>query len=182
MAKHYPDDEDPRQDREAPSKSALKRESRSLQELGETLANLPAQVLAELQIPESLREAIAQLKRIKSRGAARRQRQYIGKIMRDLDAAPLRHALQQWELSQRRQAEGFHQVEHWRDRFLEDRESATAAFLEQYPATDRQQLRALVRALPGPAAAHGNPRAARSLFRFLRDTMHAGEDTSGSQS
>jgi len=181
VAQNDPDDDDLRQDAEAPSKTALKRESQSLQELGETLASLPSQVLAGLPLPESLRDAIAQLKRIKSRGAARRQRQYIGKIMRELDAEPLRQALRQWDLSRRRQAEDFHQVERWRDRFMEEGESATAAFLEQYPAADRQQLRALLRALPATAAPR-SPKAARSLFRFLRDTMRAREDAAGSQS
>jgi len=165
------------QDSEGPSKSALKRESHSLQELGENLAILPDGVLAGMPLPERLRDAIGQLKQIKSRSAARRQRQYIGKLMRDLDAEPIREALHQWQMSQRRLSEQFHEVERWRDLFIEKGEDLLGEFLKHYPETDRQQLRSLVRALGTGTGPRQSTRMGRSLFRFLRDSMQSGGAT-----
>lgn len=179
MNSHYSREPDlqQEQDEDAPSKSALKRESHSLQELGETLASLPDGVLAGIPVPERLRDAIEQLKQIKSRGAARRQRQYIGKLMRDLDAEPIRDALHAWQMTRRRQSEQFHEVERWRDLFVEQGESLVGEFLQRYPDTDRQQLRSLVRALGSGAQPRQSTRMGRSLFRFLRDTMESGGAT-----
>ncbi|HET7131413.1 MAG TPA: ribosome biogenesis factor YjgA [Gammaproteobacteria bacterium] len=71
---------------EGPSRTQLKNESRDLQKLGEALLDLRADAFDALPLPELLREAIAEAKRLKSFGAKRRQLQYIGKLMRRLDA------------------------------------------------------------------------------------------------
>jgi ribosome-associated protein len=76
-----------------PSKSARKREAHALQKLGEELVALRAADLARLPLPESLREAIDEARRLTSRGALARQRQYIGKLMRDIDVQPILDAM-----------------------------------------------------------------------------------------
>jgi ribosome-associated protein len=76
-----------------PSKSARKREAHALQKLGEELVRLRAQELDLLPLPENLRDAIDEAQRITSRGALSRQRQYIGKLMRDIDVEPVLAAL-----------------------------------------------------------------------------------------
>jgi ribosome-associated protein len=76
-----------------PSKSARKREAHALQKLGEDLVALRAADLARLPLPETLRDAIDEARRLTSRGALARQRQYIGKLMRDIDVAPIQAAL-----------------------------------------------------------------------------------------
>jgi ribosome-associated protein len=78
-----------------PSKSARKRDATALQELGVELAALPAAALDALDLPETLRDAVMELRRLKSHGAALRQRQYIGKLMRKIDAEPIRAQLAQ---------------------------------------------------------------------------------------
>lgn len=77
-----------------PSKSARKRAAHAAQALGEALTRLkPAQVAA-LKLPEALHDAILEAQRIRnSRGGVARQRQYIGKLMRGIDVAPIEAAL-----------------------------------------------------------------------------------------
>ncbi|RYG81121.1 DUF615 domain-containing protein, partial [bacterium] len=85
------DDFDPRN--LPPSKSMRKREALGLQKLGEELVALRAEDLATLPLDESLRDAIDEARRLTSRGALARQRQYIGKLMRDVDVDRIREAL-----------------------------------------------------------------------------------------
>lgn len=77
-----------------PSKSARKREYLELQKLGEELITLRESELLELPIGEDLLEAVMEARRIKAHGALRRQKQYIGKIMRHTDPEPIREALE----------------------------------------------------------------------------------------
>jgi len=76
-----------------PSKSARKRAAHAAQKLGEQLVRMRVQDLADLPLPEDLRDAIAEARRLTSRGALARQHQYIGKLMRDIDLAALETAL-----------------------------------------------------------------------------------------
>ena len=78
---------------EPPSKSARKRAAHAAQDLGEELVRLRDQELEALELPEALLEAIRAARRITSRAALARQRQYIGRLMRELDPAPIRAAL-----------------------------------------------------------------------------------------
>ncbi len=161
-----------------PSKSSAKREAHDLQSLGVDLVGLPDGRLAALEIPESLRSAIAEYRRTKSHEGRRRQMQYIGKLMRQTDEAPLREAVAASRLGSAQETLQLHQIEHWRDRLLADDEALTR-WVEEHPDCDVQQLRALVRAAAAPvkadpAAATGpgqSPRQARAyreLFQFIK--------------
>lgn len=76
-----------------PSKTQVKKQMMDLQALGEQLAKLPEAVLATIELDDSLRDALAELKRMKTFEAKRRQGQYVGKLMRDADADGIRRAL-----------------------------------------------------------------------------------------
>jgi ribosome-associated protein len=76
-----------------PSKSARKREFLALQKLGEDLIALRESDLREIGLDETLLEAVLEARRIKSNSALRRQKQYIGKIMRSVDPEPVRAAI-----------------------------------------------------------------------------------------
>ncbi|MCH7830759.1 MAG: DUF615 domain-containing protein [Proteobacteria bacterium] len=76
-----------------PSKSARKREQLALQQLGEELVGLKQGDLNSLSLDESLLEAVMEARRIKAHGALRRQKQYIGKLMRHIDPEPIRSGL-----------------------------------------------------------------------------------------
>src|SRR5512145_2029455 len=122
-------EEDDHDDR--PSKSLRKRQSTDLQALGETLIELPASELAELPLPENLRDAVELARRITAHGGLYRQKQYIGKLMRKIDAEPIRAALAARKDRERVAAMRFRKVEHWRDRLLADGPQAIDALLAE---------------------------------------------------
>ncbi len=166
------DDAVPSSPAERPSKSAAKREAEALQALGESLLGLPAGELAALPLPEELREAIALARRITSHGGLRRQRQLIGKLMRRIDAEPIREALAAREQAHRAIVALDHRAEHWRTRLLEEGDAALGEFIGAHPAADPQTLRQLLRAAARPEATRAS-QARRQLFRELRRMLAA---------
>ncbi|MBI5722310.1 MAG: DUF615 domain-containing protein [Burkholderiales bacterium] len=168
---HYGDVED---GAARPSKTQLKRESHSLQELGAELVELNDERLAALQMPESLRDAIAEYRRTRSHEGRRRQMQFIGKLMRHVDEAPmasLREAVAASKLGSAREALALHEAERWRAELIAD-DAAVARWLAEHPDTDMQHLRSLVRAArrdaAGLAAEARQPKSVRELFQFIK--------------
>jgi ribosome-associated protein len=159
---------------EGPSKTQRKKEMTALQELGEELCLLNAAQLAEVPIPDDLREAIAEAQRIRQHGGKKRQMQYIGRLMRGIDAEPVREKLASWQGVSRDAKALLHRVERWRDRLLED-ETAVGEFVAEYPHSDLQHLRSLLRAIRKERELNKAPRQYRELFRVLRESMAPGQ-------
>ncbi len=151
------------------SKSQLKRESQALQTVGEELVELPAAKLAKIPLPEELAEAIALARKIKARGGLKRQLQYIGKLMRNIDAEPIIEALDELKSAASRETARFHRLEQWRDRLVAEGDTALGALLEEYPQADRQHLRQLIRNAQAEAAKNKPLKSAREIFRYLRE-------------
>jgi ribosome-associated protein len=158
------------------SRTDLKRESTELQELGENLMELRAGLMAKLDLPEKLADAVAEAKRITNFEGKRRQMQFIGKLMRKLDedqVKAVRAALDEQHRGSARETLALHEAEQWRASLLEDDETVQR-WVDRFPATDIQQLRALVRQArkdavpekPGLAPRHG--RAYRDIFQLVR--------------
>jgi len=173
------------------SRTDLKRESTELQKLGEALLTLRADLMARLDLPDKLREAMAEAKRITNFEGKRRQMQFVGKLMRQLppevlDAA--RAALVEQHMPSAHETALLHTAEQWRDRLIADDE-AVAQWIKDFPQTDTQQLRALVRqarkdALPPDKAAVSQGlaprqgRAYREIFQLVRELL-ASVDVAG---
>ena len=166
-----------------PSKSQRKKDSASLQELGKELSLLSAERLAQLGLDESLHEALIQLQRTKTHEGRRRQLQYVGKLMRQADEAPLREAVAQFKLGAARDTWLLHEAERWREALLTDADALTR-WAQSHPDSDLQQLRSLLRSsrmVADDAATdpHSRPgatrqgRAYRELFQFLRQHLTA---------
>ena len=162
------------------SKSRRKREMHALQELGETLAGLPAETLARLDLPEGLREAIGEVRQISQRGALRRQRQYIGRLMREVDADTIRRQLEMFDSGSAKETAILHRTERWRERLLAD-EDAVQEFVSEHPQLDVQKLRTLLRNSRREAAADRPPRSFRELFRLIRACVTEKEKTRETQ-
>jgi ribosome-associated protein len=166
-------------DGSAPSRNELKQQMQGLQELGEAVAALPVDRLDKLKIEERLRDAIDELRRTRSFEGKRRQLQYIGKLMKAEDPAPLREAVASYRVGSATDTLALHQAEYWRDQLLAG-DDALQKWVEAYPATDIQQLRSLVRSARKeklePGERHG--RAYRDLFRRVKEQMQgaAGAD------
>jgi ribosome-associated protein len=156
----------------APSRNELKKHMQDLQELGEAVSALPPDRLDKLKIDERLRDAIDELRRTRSFEGKRRQVQYIGKLMKHEDPEPLREAVASYRVGSASDTLALHQAEYWRDQLLAT-DDALAGWVKEYPATDVQQLRSLVRAARKeklePGARHG--RAFRDLFKMVKGQM-----------
>lgn len=140
-----------------------------LQDLGEELIALNKAKLAQLELPEFLLEAVRETQRITSHGALARQRQYIGKLMRSIDSAPIAAQLERWKNAHREDNAHFHQLEKLRAHLLED-DTALSGYLHAHPQADSQQLRTLIRNARRELATGKPAKSARDLFRMLRET------------
>ena len=158
-----------------PSKTRLKAEADAAQAIGRQLVDLPKDKLKKLPLEEALLDAIAEAKRITSNGAIRRQMQYIGRLMRDIDLAPIVEQLQKWEGRHQEENARFHHMERWRTRLLEDAK-ALELFVAEFPRTDIQQMRTLIRNAQKEAAANKPPKSSRELFKIIREVMEQSVD------
>lgn len=158
-----------------PSKSALKREMIALQKLGVELVKLSRDQLKKIDMPERLRDAILDAKRFTQHEAHRRQLQYIGKIMRDIDAAPLQAALDEINGISTAATLRLQQLERLRTQLMED-ESVCSDIARDYPGADIQLLRQLRRNAIKEAQQNKPPRAYRELFRVLREMQKNAEN------
>lgn len=155
------------------SKTQAKKASHDLQDLGEAVVALPADRLKDLALDEGLMYAIEQFKKTKTHEGRRRQMQYIGKLMRRADPAPMQEAVAAMNLGQAKDALTLHQAERWRAELLAD-DNALTTWTQAHPQTDLQQLRSLVRSARKDAAAVPEKRsgkAVRDLFKFIRAAL-----------
>jgi ribosome-associated protein len=151
------------------SKTQRKKQMLKLQKLGETLVKLKAEQLGVLDLPETLRTAVDEAKRIKGFEATRRQMQYIGRLMRDVNVEPIRARLAEWEAPAHRNVAQLHLVEHWRERILAE-DVDRDALAEVFPALDFERLQTVAVAARAQTGQSGTPKHRRMLFRLL----HAG--------
>jgi ribosome-associated protein len=179
MSRPYLPDESPPspalEGRDAPSKTRLKQQSHDLQKLGMALAGLPETRLAGLDLPERLRDALEQYRQTRTHEGRRRQLQYVGKLMREVHAAPLQQAVAEARLGSARETLLLHEAERWRDALLVDDE-ALPRWLRDHADCDTQRLRSLVRACRREAALPPTQRSLRShreLFQFIRAHLTA---------
>ena len=148
------------------------------------MLTLRADLMTRLELSDKLVEAVAEAKRISNFEGRRRQMQFIGKLMRQLDPAKLqevRDALVEQHMPSAQETALLHQAEIWRDRLIAD-DDAVGQWINLSPSTDSQQLRALVRQArkdakpekPGEAQRHG--RAYRDIFQLVREQLTAAQE------
>lgn len=167
-------DEDEQAFDDRPSKSERKRAAHAAQDLGETLIGLRDSDLDALDLPERLVDAIRAARRIPSRGGGARQRQYIGKLMRDIELEPIRAALAARSELSSRETERFKRLEAWRERLLTEGGAALEELERWRPGLDRAEWLRLVSAAQSERQRAGSGAAGRELFRALR-TLFEGE-------
>jgi ribosome-associated protein len=149
------------------SKTRRKHAMHALQDLGEALVSLDPARLRTLDLPERLHDAVTLARSITRHEARRRQMQYIGRLMRDVDPAPLEAALRRWNEGPAEERARFAALERWRTRLL-DEAGGLADFVAEHPAADRAELAALVNAARAERATGGPPHRQRALFRAIR--------------
>jgi len=163
---HYIDDETDQK----PSKTQRKKEMHTLQQLGEELTHLNDSQLNALNLPEPLFDAIQEAKRISKFGAKHRQLQYIGKLMRKIDASDVLEKFNAMKQIASNQTSLLHRTERWRERLLDEKYALTE-FVDMYPSADIQQIRLLIRNAIKEKDADKPAGNYRLLFKVLKEAM-----------
>jgi len=151
------------------SKSQRKRDMDELKKLGIELLEFSDDALRQLIMSDVLLEALRTARRITSNSARKRQMQYIGKLLKDVDAAPLHEAVAVRNHQHATHTREFHQIEVLRDKLIRDGDNALPEVLALFPRCDRQYLRKLLRQARNEPETKQPPRASRLLFRYLRE-------------
>lgn len=149
------------------SKTKRKKEMLALQDLGKDLVELSAAHLDSVSLPDALKAAVHEWRRLKTHEAKRRQLQYIGRLMRDIDPEPIRAQLDAFEGNSAQAAAAHKRLEAWRARLLADDEALTE-FAAGHPGADLQALRTLIRNARKEQKEAKAPRAYRELFRAIK--------------
>lgn len=157
---------------EGPSKTQRKKQMQALQTLGEQLVELNREQFARLNLPDELREAVEFAHRVTSHEGRRRHMQYLGKLMRRVDADAISAALQRVTGESRAAVSLMHRAETWRDRLLDD-DAALTAFVAEHRGADVQALRSAIRAARRERELQQAPRHARDLYRTLHRALEA---------
>ncbi len=154
-------------DETPPSRTQRKKHVESLQKLGEQLLELRESELKSIPMSDKLREALRMAKSIDSRGALRRQRQYIGKVMRNEDGPAIAEAIERLRQPSRQEIARQHLAEQWRERLLgAGGDGALKEFADAYPLADKTTLLALIESTKSPSQNEAK-QASRALFRFI---------------
>ena len=149
------------------SKSEIKRDAEDLKQLGEKLVNLTKANLTKVPLDDSLKDAIELAQRLQKE-ARRRQLQYIGKLLRSIDAEPIREALEKIENKHNQQQAMLHKLEILRDELITKGDAALTDLLNEHPSADRQQLRNLIRAAQKEKEQNKPSKAYREIYQILK--------------
>ena len=148
-----------------PSRSQLKRDSQELRDMGAQLVQMPNAHLNKIAMDNTLLAAIKEARRLKSNDARRRQIQYIGKLMRNMDLTEIRHSVEKLNHQSQTFRQQFAMLEQWRDRLIDEGNDAIEEFLTTFPNADRQQIRNLSR----QAGREKTGSAKTKLFKYLKE-------------
>lgn len=155
------------------SRSQKKRESTALQGLGEELAALAPSILQDFGLPEELAEALDDWRDTKKPEARRRQMQYVGRLMREIDEEAVENIearLEALNLKRRQDAGQFHQLEELREGLLteESFERTLEEIRTLFPQVQEKQLRHLTLTARAEKKNNKPAKGYRELFRYLR--------------
>jgi ribosome-associated protein len=167
MSKDY-DEQRPSKQR----KQQQKREAEAAQALGITLVELPAaqfnRLLDKIELPDTLHEALLLCRTMKAREGRRRQLQYIGKLMRNIDVEPIQQMMTNLARGGQIATAQLHHVERWRERLLTEGDEALKELLRIHPEADASLVEQLIVSAHKELSEKQPPRAARKLFKYLR--------------
>lgn len=151
------------------SRSQKKREAEAAQDLGKRLLSLNEKQIASLHLDDSLLDAVRLAKNISSYSGKKRQLQYIGKLMRNVDIAPIEKFFSDLDSHHHQETAKFKALENWRDRLLEQGVPVIAELEREYPMLDQQKLRQLVRNASNKKNEKLALKSKRAIFQYLKE-------------
>ena len=153
---------------EPPSKSQRKRDAHAVRDLGVELVKLKAAQLEKIPLPDAIRDAVMQAQQIKAHGARRRQLQYLGKLLRQIDSEPIAEGLTNLQSDTAVNKRELHWLEQTRAALIAGEEGILDEVFMRYPQAERQHLRRLIEIVQREQAQDRPPATSRQLFRYLR--------------
>lgn len=153
------------------SKTQIKKEAEELQKLGEKLLKLSKEQLNQIDIPDFLREAVIDTHAITSNVAARRQRQYLGTLMRETDPEPIRKALMALDAGLPIESEKTKEAEQWFERLSMGTQDEAENFIALYPGANRQKLKQLIRNAKKEPKSGKTDKSSKNLKKYIRENM-----------
>lgn len=153
------------------SKSQRKRDANDAQQLGKDILTLSHDAQKSMDLPDNLSKALDDARRIRHNSALKRQLQYIGKLMRHIDIEPIQEKYLKLTNHYVNDVKGFHKLENWRDRLLSEGDKALEDLINEYPNTDRQHLRQLIRQSAKETKLNKPPKSAREIFKYLKTLL-----------
>lgn len=172
---HSNDLEDNEETELPPSKSQIKRECHQLLDLGDEILKLKSDELNSLELPADLREAVLTALKIKSRSGLKRQRQYIGKLLRSCDSEAIEAQLKKIQHRHDTNTAQFKRLENWRDKLIDNDKQVLDEVIARFPDIDRQHINQLIRLANQEKQHEKPPAASRKLFKYLRELEEAKE-------
>lgn len=154
---------------ERKSKSQVKREMLALQSLGERLVDLTPDQIDGLHLPQELHEALLFAKTLKKRESWRRQMQYIGALMREVDPEPLQKVLDDMDRGRGPDIQRFHDLERLRNGLVDGDATILEEVLNRFAEADPKQLNQLASKARRERETNAPPKASRTLFRYLKE-------------
>ena len=154
---------------DGPSKSQLKRDSQHLVDVGEEILNLSKEDRNSLPLGDELKEAINTALKIKSRSGLKRQRLYIGKLLRAMDSEAIEAQLRKIQHRHDTNTAHFKRLEKWRDNLIDNDKDTLNEVISHFPDIDRQHINQLIRAAHQEKKQEKPPAASRKLFKYLRE-------------
>jgi len=177
MNDHTTHDEDEFEDIEYVSKSQLKKEANEITDLGVEISQLPDSDIKSIPMSDSLFNAIMEYKRIKKHSALKRQRLYIGKLIRKDNWEEIAEHLRKLKEPLEQHNARFKEMEQWRDKMITEGDKVVNDFIGHYHQADRQKLRQLVKNTIKEKEKNDSPANARKLFKYIREIIDNNEDS-----
>lgn len=152
------------------SRTQIKKAAQAVTDLGEQLTELQESEIKKLQLPALLEKAVLDLKKMDKGPAIKRQRLYLGKLLRQNEAyiVEIKQKIAEKEARAKQLNAHFQQLEKWRDRMIEEGDSALNEFMKRFPQADRQQLRQWIRNAHKENQTNKPPKSSRLIFKYLR--------------
>ena len=152
------------------SKTQLKKIAKDIEDFVYKLTLLTDEQIQGLSLKDDIKEVIYEYKKIKSNSAKKRHRQYLGKLLRDIDLRLVNEDYQRIQNHSLIAKQAFHEIENWRDQLIQD-ESKLKDFIDIYPKTDIQKFRTLLKNAIKESQKDQTKKAQRLFFKYLRELI-----------
>ena len=113
------------------SKSAKKRYHHKIEKIGKSLITIPEETINQLELKDDLRIAISLAKKIKKRGALKRQIKLIGKLTKQENIENISRKIREYQDKQNIEKKLFKETEFWREKILSEKDKAIKQFFLQ---------------------------------------------------